>query len=361
MTSASFAASAKYEGKTWEKSADGKVKCLTCSHKCIITPSRTGICGVRKNIDGKLVLLVYGRAIASHSDPVEKKPLHHFLPGTQIYSIGTIGCNLKCDFCQNWDISQIEHAAPKTTPGVGDIEDSALGKSIPPEAFPDIVNRGRFRSVAFTYNEPSIFTEYAMDVSAQVKPLGVKTVYVTNGFESAETVANITGVIDAMNIDLKAFTEDFYRKHCKAQLAPVMETIKRARAAGIWVEVTTLLIPDENDGDDELKKLTQWLSSVDVNIPWHISSFHPDFKMMNKHRTPISTLQRAYAIGKAAGLNYIYMGNVGAAGKADTECPKCHTVLIRRQGMMCTEVQAQFDQDAGTCRKCGTAIPGVWK
>ncbi|KAH7832203.1 putative Radical SAM protein [Monocercomonoides exilis] len=347
--------------KTWESLDDKKVKCLCCSHRCIITPGRAGICGVRKNVDGSIVSMVFGRAIAHHTDPIEKKPLHHFLPGTPIYSIGTIGCNFKCDFCQNWDISQVDQIAGSAC-RTGDIEDSLLGIKLSPEQIAQHCIESRSPSVAFTYNEPTIFMDYAMATAALVKPHGIKTVFVTNGYETPEAVDMLAGLIDAFNVDVKAFTDEFYKKHCKSSIAPVLATVERAKKAGIWVETTTLLIPGENDSDEELDALTKWLVSVDPSIPWHISAFHPEFKMMDTPRTPLSTLERAYRIGKKNGVNFIYMGNVGSSGKSNTECPKCGSVLVRRIGMMNTTVdKSKFDVETGKCKSCGTEIPGIWK
>ena len=290
----------------------------------------------------------------------EKKPLHHFLPGSGIFSIGTIGCNFKCDFCQNWDISQVEEICGGKI-AASDIEESALGRRLPPQQLTNYCVQNKIPSVAFTYNEPTVFIDYALDVAKLVKAHGMRTVFVTNGYETPEAIDLLKGYIDAMNIDVKGFTETFYQKHCKASLKHVLETVEYAKKQGIWVETTTLLIPDENDGDDELDKLTKWLAGVDHSIPWHISAYHPDYKFTSKARTPLSTLERAYAIGKRNGLQFIYMGNVGGSGKCNTECPKCGTTLVRRRGMMDTRVDSSaFDLTTGTCKKCGASIPGIW-
>lgn len=286
--------------------------------------------------------------------------MHHFLPGTGIYSIGTIGCNFKCDFCQNWDISQVEEVTGKKCEAT-DIEDSLIGRKLPPKDVADYCVNRHVKSVAFTYNEPTVFIDYAVDIAKAVKPYGIHTVFVTNGFESPESIEILSHYIDAMNIDVKAFNESFYSSHCKATLKHVKETVELAVKKGIWVEVTTLLIPDENDDEDELDRLTKWLVSISPDIPWHVSAYHPDYKFTCKGVTPLETLQKAYTIGKRNGVHYIYLGNVGGRGHCNTECPKCGTTLITRMGMRDTEVNnSAFDVKTGNCKKCGTHIAGVW-
>eukprot|EP00771_Trimastix_marina_P001331 gnl/Trimastix_PCT/2397.p1 GENE.gnl/Trimastix_PCT/2397~~gnl/Trimastix_PCT/2397.p1 ORF type:complete len:367 (+),score=76.92 gnl/Trimastix_PCT/2397:444-1544(+) len=344
-----------YVDVTYKQVEDNQIRCLACRHNCLIRPGQSGICGVRKNVEGILKLEVYGYSISCGFDPVEKKPLYHFLPGTNIFSIGTIGCNFACDFCQNWQISQVT----RETRGVQatDIEESAKGRPLgPAQAIASTARRG-CRSLAFTYNEPTIFAEYAIDTAKLGRERGMKAVFVTNGYETPELLDAMRPYIDALNIDLKSFSERFYQTHCKARLAPVLDTIRQAHAKGFWVELTTLLIPGENDSNEELRELTQFIASVDPNIPWHISAFHPDYKMLNKPRTPIETLRRAKQIGEQAGLRYIYMGNVLA--EASTVCPQCGAMLIRRYGMRSTEI-VHLDLERGVCGKCGEHIPGIW-
>lgn len=283
----------------YEKQKDKKVKCLACAHKCLISEGKTGICGVRKNVGGKLFLLVYGVVAAKHVDPIEKKPLYHFLPGTYAYSIGTLGCNFKCDFCQNYSLSQFKEI----------YGGKILGERITPKKIVGEALKTKCKSIAYTYNEPAIFIEFAKDTANIAKRKGLKNVLVTNGYFSEESFNFIENYIDAMNIDLKSFNEDFYRRLCKGKLQPVLDTIKRAHKAKIHIEITTLVIPGENDSDEELEKIAKFIASVDENIPWHISRFFPYYKMLNKEITPIETLNKAFKIGKKY-LKYVYVGNV---------------------------------------------------
>ncbi|KAJ4459889.1 AmmeMemoRadiSam system radical SAM enzyme [Paratrimastix pyriformis] len=330
------------------------IRCLACSHRCVIAPGRTGHCGVRKNEDGVLRLLVYGHSIAVNIDPVEKKPVYHFLPSTPIFSIGTIGCNFECDFCQNWDISQ-------ATRGVtGDIEESAMGRDLPPQTIVDQCVRRGIKSIAFTYNEPAIFHEYAVDTMKLARPFGIKGVFVTNGFETPEALRLLRPWIDVMRIDLKAFTNEFYQRHCKARLDPVLETIRTAKQLGYWVEVVTLLIPGENDSDDEVRRMAEFVVSVDSNIPHHFTAYHPDYHFTSAGRTPLRTILHAIEIAKRAGEKFVYSGNVVDEAHGSTYCPQCNATLISRQSMHETNI-VDLDAATGSCRRCHTAIPGIWK
>jgi len=334
----------------YKKLPINKVECTACSWYCKIAEGKSGICGVRKNIKGDLYLLVYGKPVAVNIDPIEKKPLFHFLPGTEIFSVGTVGCNFACDFCQNWDISQIDKC-----------RDAKYCVSTDSDLSPqDIINyclKNNIPSIAFTYNEPAIFFEYAYDTIKFAKKHGIKTVYVSNGFESKEQIEMLKDNLDAINIDLKAFTEEFYQKVCHAKLAPVLENIKRFYEAGIWTEITTLLIPGENDSEKEITQIAKFLKNISPDLPWHLSAFHPDYKMLNKNTTPLSSLQKAYEIGKKIGLNYIYLGNVPASTLESTYCPNCQSLLIERIGY-----NIKVDNlKNGQCKKCQFKIPGVWK
>jgi len=279
-----------------KEESNEKIRCLACSHQCLISEGKTGICGVRKNIKGKLSLLVYGRLCAVHVDPIEKKPLYHFMPGTKTFSVGTVGCNFHCTFCQNWAISQSSEKG------------EFFGYNYEPK---DVINsalKNNCQSISYTYNEPTIFIEFVKDCATLAKKKGLKNVMVTNGFMSEECFEYIKSEIDAMNIDLKG-NDEFYKKICGARLKPVLDTIKRADKARIHVELTTLIIPGENDSDKDFEKIAKFIASVNKNIAWHISRFFPMYKMLDKPITPIETLERAYKIGKKY-LKNVHMGNI---------------------------------------------------
>lgn len=274
--------------------------CLACSHYCKIAEDKRGICGVRQNVKGDLFLLVYGLAAAMHVDPIEKKPLYHFLPGTDILSFGTVGCNLHCDFCQNWDMSQVSKPP----------HDQIFGNKQSPERIVSLAIKLKCPSIAYTYNEPGIFFEYAYDTMKLAHRKGLKNVYVSNGYISREAKTKLKDLLDAANIDLKSFDDRFYSKICGAKLKPVMETIESFYKMGVHIELTTLIIPGQNDSSEELQKIAKYIVSIDKKIPWHISRFFPSYKMKNITVTPIETLKIAAKIGKEAGLKYIYIGNI---------------------------------------------------
>ena len=340
---------------------DKAVVCTACKHYCQIADGGTGLCGVRQNVDGSLFLLVYGKASAVNVDPVEKKPLFHFMPGTRIFSLGTIGCNFGCSFCQNYDVSQVARdlrvqlIKEKRKELMG-VEVGKYGYELPPGEIVDICMKNNIKSIAYTYNEPVIFFEYIYDTAKLAKARGIKTVFVSNGYESCEALDKIRPYIDAMNIDLKAFTEEFYARVCKAKLEPVKETIKHARELGIWVEITTLVIPGKNDTSEELTRLAQFLASVDKDMPWHITAFHPDFQMKDTPATTQSTLIRGYDIGKKVGLRFVYVGNVHDEQRESSYCPGCNALLIRRDWY---NVKIE-NFSLGVCQGCGYAMPGVW-
>jgi pyruvate formate lyase activating enzyme len=328
-----------------KKLKNGSVECLACSHHCRISPGYKGVCGVRKNIDGDLQLLVYGRAAAINIDPIEKKPLFHFYPNTPVFSFGTVGCNFRCTFCQNWDISQFQ----KTH---NDEEIMDAGTELTPEEIIKTCLRQKIPAVAFTYNEPGIFFEYAYDTAKLAKENGLKTVYVSNGFESHEALTKIKPYLDAINTDLKGFTEDYYVKICGGRLEPVKENIKWIWENGIWQEVTTLITTNHNDSDEEIKNIADFLASISPDMPWHISRYFPAYQM-DDPPTPFKTLEKAYKIGKEAGLRYVYVGNVLSEGMEDTYCPKCKKAVITRTGYM---VENLLKKDA--CPYCKEKIPG---
>ncbi len=346
------------------KASEGKgVQCLACRRYCRIAEGQAGFCGVRVNENGRLRLSVYGRPCAVHIDPIEKKPLFHFIPGSTSFSIGTFGCNFACEFCQNWDISQAPHEARQKDPKRWREYFEHLIRMCeewPPERVVSEALRSGCKSISFTYNEPTIFTEYAIDVMKLARKKGLKGVYVTNGYESHECWDAIKGYIDAANIDLKAYNKRFYTKLCKVpDFEPVKDSIEYARKKGIWVEVTTLIIPDWNDDESELKAEAEFLASVDPEMPWHVTAFHPDYKLLDKNPTPPESLMKAREIGKMSGIKHVYCGNVALSYSEleTTYCQSCGKALIERRGYAIM----QNGISGGKCRFCKAAIKGVWK
>jgi len=351
----------------YKKLKDGNVQCLACKRKCVISAGAEGFCGVRRNVAGELNLMVYGKAIAVHTDPIEKKPFYHFLPGSEIFSFGTIGCNFRCSFCQNWDISQTlrlireQYKDPKIIKKALD-EAFDSGQNLSPEDGVKFCKKNHVPSIAYTYNEPTIFSEYAHDMGVLARKAGIKNVYVSNGYMSDECLKYMKDFCDAINIDLKSFNGDFYMNTCGGTLRGVLETIEKVWKMGFWTEITTLVIPDLNDGDEELKNIAEFIAGISKDIPWHVTAFHPDYKMVGKKMTPAETLERAYEIGKAAGLKYVYMGNVFGAKHEDTFCPKCGKLLIERMVMSCLKNEIEVDKKGtGKCPDCGEKIAGIWK
>jgi pyruvate formate lyase activating enzyme len=328
----------------YEKGGAHKVRCLLCPHHCIIGDNQVGVCKVRQNIKGELYSLSYDRVAATHSDPIEKKPLYHFLPASTSYSIATMGCNLHCTFCQNHSLSRVENAG------------SLYGESISPGQLVKTALRSHAQSISYTYTEPTIYFELMLETAILAKASGIKNVMVTNGYMSSQALEMIAPYMDGANVDLKAFTDDFYKKYCGARLAPVLDTIKSMKQKGIWVEVTTLLIPGLNSDREELKQLISFILSVDETIPWHVSRFYPQYKLTDIPPTDPETIFNILETAKEMGLQYIYAGNISARQWEDTPCPHCHTLLIERQGYF-TRV---LDLSGGKCASCGHSIPGVW-
>ncbi|MFW5871294.1 MAG: AmmeMemoRadiSam system radical SAM enzyme [Verrucomicrobiota bacterium] len=332
------------EAMFYEPVADKKIRCSLCHQACVINPDKYGLCGVRQHRDGKLYTHVYGKAIAQAIDPIEKKPLYHFLPGSYAFSIGTRGCNFRCLHCQNADISQIQ------TP---------TGINRDPTALPgDIVSKASASdcaSIAYTYNEPTIFYEYAYDTAVLGETKGLKNVFVTNGYIGEEALKKIAPKLHAANIDLKFYSDDLYGQICGAKLQPVLDNIRLYHDLGIWTEVTTLVIPGYNDDDKQLAEIAGFIADIDKNIPWHVTGFYPTYKLTDTVPTTHAMLQKALNIGQQAGLNYVYMGNVG--GSSDTNCPSCGNLLIeRRMGRV-----AANNLKTGSCPECGTKIAGIWE
>ncbi len=345
------------EASLWTRAEGGRADCHLCAHRCKVAPGRRGVCGVRENRDGTLVTLTYGRLISRAVDPIEKKPIYHFLPGTPSYSIATAGCNLRCDFCQNWEISQIRAKGPVGSGGDGD--EIPGEKATPLDVAADAERRG-CATIAYTYTEPTIFFEFARDTSLEAHRRGIANVFVTNGFMTPETVEAMRGVVDAANVDLKGFTEDFYREFCSGRLAPVLESIRAMYAAGIHVEVTTLVIPGRNDSDAELSGIAEFVAGLSPEVAWHVSAFHPDYKATGLERTPPGSLDRAVELGRAAGLRYVYTGNV-TGGVSDTECPACGAAVVTRRGFSARLVGLDAPKGArtGRCSACGAGLPVV--
>jgi pyruvate formate lyase activating enzyme len=329
------------EAALWQPAAEGAVDCGLCAHRCHILPGRRGICQVRENAGGRLLTLTYGRLVAQHVDPIEKKPLFHFLPGSTSYSIAAVGCNFQCGFCQNWQISQWPRTGRGEWPG-----DPAA-----PEAIVEAARRHGCASVSYTYTEPTIFYEYARDTGRLARQAGLKNVFVTNGFMTAEAIREMAEWLDAANVDLKAWQDSFYRQVCKGRLEPVKESIRGLLEAGVHVEVTTLLVPRQNDAPEDLRGIAEFLAGLSPDLVWHVTRFHPDFEMLDAPATPLGTLERALAIGREAGLKFIYAGNI--AGHQDTVCPKCGRTVIARHGFSVTMENLR----GAACGHCGTAIP----
>jgi pyruvate formate lyase activating enzyme len=324
--------------------AEGAVRCVACAHRCLIRPGRTGICHVRENQDGHLVTTVFGRAVAANADPIEKKPLFHVYPGSLALSIATRGCNFHCPHCQNWTISQAERDG-LTAPAF----------DLPPEAVVAEALAAGARSIAYTYTEPTVFIEYVVETARLARAAGLANVLVTNGYQTPEALDLLAPLVQAANVDLKSFDDGFYRKVLGARIAPVLATLAGMRQRGVWVEVTTLLIPGLNDDPDELSRLAGWIATeLGAETPWHVSRFFPTYRLTDLDPTPVATIQRAVAIGRAAGLSHVYSGNLADADD-DTCCAVCGETLIRRQGFRSMRA-ALVD---GRCARCGHELAGV--
>jgi pyruvate formate lyase activating enzyme len=325
----------------------GAVRCLLCAHQCKIAPGKRGICQVRENREGRLASLVYGKLVAQHVDPIEKKPIFHMLPGSRAYSIATVGCNFRCRFCQNADIAQMP----------ADHQGAVVGQRVAPETVVAEAHAADCRSIAYTYTEPTIFFEFALDVARLARAGGLRNIFVTNGYMTAEALDLLLPVLDAANVDLKSFSEDFYKETCGARLEPVKATLKRMKKGGVMVEVTTLLIPGANDDPDELKALARFLvEDLGPETPWHISRFHPTYRMTDRSVTPLETLNRARDIGMAAGLRYVYLGNVPGGGGENTLCPDCGNIVVNR-----FHYRSRTNLiDTNHCAYCHQVIDGIF-
>ncbi len=334
------------EAYLYEHAEDEKVRCNLCSHRCLIKAGKRGICAVRKNEGGILKTLVYGKLIAQHVDPIEKKPLYHVLPGSLSYSIATVGCNFKCRFCQNADIAQLP----------ADRKGMILGDRFRPEDVVSAAEKANCRSIAYTYTEPTVFFEFAYDTAKLAHEKGILNVFVTNGYMTSEALHMIRPYLDAANVDLKAFNDDFYKEQCSAKRKHVMQTLKLMKSLGIFVEVTTLLIPGLNDDRGELQQLASFMvDALGPETPWHISRFHPTYKLTDRPPTPAESIHRARQIGLEAGLRYVYSGNLPGDEGENTMCYNCGQSLIERWGYHISKNVITH----GTCPKCEARLDGI--
>ncbi len=329
----------------YERDREGAVRCALCAHRCRIEPGGRGLCGVRENRAGALVSLVSRTVIAAQCDPVEKKPLFHFLPGSRAYSIAAVGCNFRCSFCQNHEISQLPAE-----------EGCIAGRELEPAAIVEMARESCAQSIAYTYTEPTVFFELAYETAGIARSRGLRNVLVTNGYMTREMLRLMADRLDAVNVDLKAFRDDFYRRYCGARLQPVLDGLRTMKELGIWVEVTTLLIPGLNDGDEELRGLAGFVRSLGAETPWHISRFHPRYRLTDRPPTPAASICRAAGIGKAAGLNYVYSGNIPGDSGGNTACVRCGRLLIGRSGFAVD----RMDLAGSACPGCGTPLAGIF-
>ncbi len=333
------------EADFWKKEEEGRVRCLLCFRRCLVPMGRTGFCGVRVNLGGVLHTLVSDNVVSLALDPVEKKPLYHFLPGTVTLSMGTAGCNFACRFCQNYRISR--HAADR-----GHFEEVTR---VTPEGLADFALSRNVPSLSFTYNEPTVFYELLAPVARLATAHGLRTVLVSNGAMSASCLASLEGIVSAANIDLKAWNPSFYRDVCSGERDVVLENLRAMRAMGWWLEVTTLLIPGANDSEEEIRHIAAFIrDDLGADTPWHVSAFFPTYKMLDRPPTSPAAVREACRIGRAEGLNHVYGGNVRSNRDAKTLCPSCGTVCVMREGF---NAQNAFD---GICPGCGQTLAGIW-
>jgi pyruvate formate lyase activating enzyme len=329
----------------YRKLDDGNVSCFTCAHRCTVPEGRRGVCGVMENRGGILFSLVYGKAVAMHVDPIEKKPLFHFRPGSTAFSVATVGCNMLCFNCQNADISQMPREHRRVE-----------GSDVSPEAVVRAALDSGSKILSYTYTEPAIYFDYALDTALIAVQYGIENTFVTNGYFTEETVRAAAPVLHAANVDLKAFRDETYRKVCGATLQPVLESIRLMKSLGIWIELTTLLIPGLNDSDEELEDIAQFIRSIGPGIPWHISRFYPQYRMTDRSATPVESIRRARTIGREAGLRYVYAGNIPGDEGENTFCWNCRSLLVERYGF---QVVANRIRD-GRCPDCATVMDGAW-
>lgn len=330
----------------YKKLSGDKIQCQACAHQCVILPGQRGICGIRANIDGELYLLTYGRAIAENVDPIEKKPFFHFLPGTQSLSVATIGCNFRCDNCQNWDISQ-----GSKIPKITNKEITEIGFDLPPEKIVEHAIKNGCPSISYTYTEPTIFLEYALDTMKLAKEKKLKNCWVSNGFMTKETLEMIAPYLDAINVDLKFFDDNLYQKYCGGRLQPILDSLKLIKKLGVWLEITTLVIPTLSDSEKMFRQIAEFIKTeLDPETPWHVSRFSGllSWKLQDLPDTPSEKIEAAYRIGKEADLKYVYSGNISGLSSEDTRCPKCNALNVNR-----TDYQIERHDINGKCHQCG--------
>ena len=331
------------EAQLYTRLENRTVNCQLCAHGCKILDGKFGFCKVRQNISGILYTHNYAKLVALNIDPVEKKPLYHFYPGSLTFSIAGAGCNFTCGFCQNWEISQF------------DLSRQHLGEDFSAQKIIELALQSNCRSIAYTYTEPTVYFEFVLETAQLAKEAGLQNIFVTNGYLSQKTLSLLGPYLHAVNIDLKFFKESSYQRICSGRLKPVLDSIQLLKAAGVWVEVTTLIIPGENDAPDELRAMAKFIASVNKDIPWHLSCFHADYKFKDYAPTSEPALKLAYDLGVGQGLNYVYVGNFGAWGQ-DTLCAKCHKLLIKRQGFKI--LASNLAQNR--CLFCQTVLPGIF-
>jgi pyruvate formate lyase activating enzyme len=332
------------EALLYEKRSGGEVRCALCRHRCLIAEGRTGICGVRENRDGVLYTLVYRRLISRNADPIEKKPLFHFAPGSRSFSIAAAGCNFRCDFCQNYEISQMPRERKQI-----------VGEDAAPEEIVAMAKKSGCRTIAYTYTEPTIYFEYALETARLASAEGLKNVFVTNGYMTEEALRTFHPHLHAANVDLKAFRDEFYKKRCGGGLEGVLESLRIMKDLGVWLEITTLIIPGLNDAEEELRGMAAFIAGLGPETPWHISRFHPTYRMTDRPPTSAQTLAGARRIGLEGGLRYVYTGNVPGDEGEDTYCPRCGKRLIDRLGFQIRQYRIVEKR----CYNCGTPVDGV--
>lgn len=329
----------------WDTLRDGEVRCRLCAHACRLKKGGRGLCGVRANAGGELISLVGDVLTSAQLDPVEKKPLYHFLPGSRTFSVGSAGCNFRCRFCQNHAIARV--------PSSGVVP----GRRARAEEVVRLAQERQARSLAFTYNEPTVFFEMVYEASGLARAANLRALLVSNGFMSGDCLTALSRRIDAANVDLKAFRDDFYREYCGGRLQPVLDNLKAIKALGWWLEVTTLVIPGVNDSAGELGAIAAFIrDELGADTPWHLSAFHGAYQMAQHPSTPLATLERGWGIGREAGLNFVYMGNVRSAVGGNTFCPACGALAMERRGF-----EVRLLGAAGICPSCKSHLPGVWK